>query len=169
MRNRRCADGRVPSLRKLKVENEKLRVLNRLNRISQMNIKRCDQQFLQISIIVFEKEFNCLAIVFFCVKLPVGIVLYTLYNLGLLSWRRTELDSVYGIKSFEIREGYAAFAFPLICGHFLNLCLELFDSFGLYLKELHLNKVFFHYASPKSIFAFLQIPKCRDTCKPESV
>ena len=42
-----------------------------LNRIAQMNIKRSNQQFLQIFIVVLEKEFYSLAVVFFCVKLPV--------------------------------------------------------------------------------------------------
>ena len=50
---------------------DKREFANLLNRISQMNIKRCNQQFLQIFIEVFEKEFYSLAIVFFCVKLPV--------------------------------------------------------------------------------------------------
>ena len=50
---------------------DKREFANLLNRISQINIKRCNQQFLQIFIVVFEKEFYSLAIVFFCVKLPV--------------------------------------------------------------------------------------------------
>ena len=49
---------------------DKLESANLLNRIPQMNIKRSNQQFLQIFIVVFEKEFYSLAIVFFCVKLP---------------------------------------------------------------------------------------------------
>ena len=49
---------------------DKLESAKLLNRIPQMNIKRCNQQFLQIFIVVFEKEFYSLAIVFFCVKFP---------------------------------------------------------------------------------------------------
>ena len=61
---------------------DKLELANLLYRISQLNIKRCKQQFLQIFIVVFEKEFYSLAIVFSRVKLPVRVVLYTLYDPG---------------------------------------------------------------------------------------
>ena len=53
------------------VHLDKLEFANVLNRISQIDIKWCNQQFLQLFIVVLEKDFYGLAIVFFCVKLPV--------------------------------------------------------------------------------------------------
>ena len=36
-----------------------------------MNVKGCEQQLLQIFLVVIKKELYRLAIVFFCIKLPV--------------------------------------------------------------------------------------------------
>ena len=49
----------------------RLKFANVLNRISQIDIKWCNQQFFQLFIVILEKDFYGLAIVFFCVKLPV--------------------------------------------------------------------------------------------------
>ena len=74
---RRCSRSKVfvfmfflPSFLSNRYPN-KLEFADLLNGISEANIKRCDQQFLQIFIVVLEKEFYSLTVVFFCVKLPV--------------------------------------------------------------------------------------------------
>ena len=70
VQNLACTREYIPNVHPWKYI-DKLEFADLLNGISQANIKRCDQQFLQIFIVVLEKEFYSLTVVFFCVKLPV--------------------------------------------------------------------------------------------------